>query len=204
MAEQEGVIKFHLDHQDEQLPEGFDVEPIVLWRRKLMECGLVGQDPSRYDGYGFGNLSMRVEEGFLITGSQTGEVLDFLREHFAWVHAASPDENRLASIGQTSPSSESLTHAAVYEALPEANFVFHAHSPDIWRKSSELRLPQTKPVPYGTPEMAREVVRLLMLEETRDQKIFTMAGHEDGVMSFGKTAIEAGEVLLSALWRAQQ
>ncbi|TNE41347.1 MAG: class II aldolase/adducin family protein [Alphaproteobacteria bacterium] len=203
MAEQEGVIKYQLDHEEAPLPDAMDIEPLVLWREKLVECGLVGQDPERYDGYGFGNLSMRLDEGFLITGSQTGEVKDFQIEHFAWVRQADPEENRVLSLGQTPPSSESLTHAAVYAALPEVRFVFHAHSPDIWRRASELHVPETAPVPYGTPEMAREVARLLALAETRAQRLFTMAGHEDGVLSFGATAIEAGEALLGALWRAQ-
>lgn len=201
MAEQEGVIKYQLDHRQTPLPEDIDFEPLVLWREKLVECGLVGQDPARYDGYGFGNLSMRLGEGFLITGSQTGEVKDFRAEHFAWVQQAFPEENRVTSIGATPPSSESLTHAAVYAALPDACFVFHAHSPEIWRKAGSLKIPQTAPVPYGTPEMAREVARLLSLDDTRAQKIFTMAGHEDGVMTFGATAVEAGEALLRALAR---
>jgi hypothetical protein len=36
----------------------------------------------------------------------------------------------------------------------------------------------------------------------REPRLFAMGGHEDGVVSFGRTAEEAGCVLLSTLVRA--
>jgi hypothetical protein len=57
-------------------------------------------------------------------------------------------------------------------------------------------------VDYGTPEMAREVKRLDQTYGLRDKGLLTMAGHEDGIVAFGRTAAEAGAALTTALARA--
>jgi hypothetical protein len=54
-------------------------------------------------------------------------------------------------------------------------------------------------VPYGSPEMAQEVARLFREEAVQEQGIFGMAGHEDGIITFGKSVEEAGAVLLNYL-----
>jgi hypothetical protein len=52
--------------------------------------------------------------------------------------------------------------------------------------------------------MAAETRRLLRDEAVRAGGIFAMGGHEDGLVAFGRTAEEAGTVLLRALARAFQ
>ena len=47
--------------------------------------------------------------------------------------------------------------------------------------------------------MAHEVERLFKKEGLGRKKIFVMAGHEDGIVSFGSSVEEALEVLLAAL-----
>jgi hypothetical protein len=80
----------------------------------------------------------------------------------------------------------------------------HAHSPHIWRNAAALELPMTANVPYGTPEMAAEVARLYRESDMAQKKIFGMAGHEDGIVTFGATAEEAGFVMIGYLARAFQ
>jgi ribulose-5-phosphate 4-epimerase/fuculose-1-phosphate aldolase len=204
MAEQEGVIKYQLTHEDAPLPSGINSSELNNWRAKLSEVGLIGQDPARYDGYGFGNLSQRYAPGgFVITGSQTGELPELGASQYAWVKSADTSQNAIISLGETKPSSEALTHAAVYDTCPQVQFIFHAHSPDIWVKGSELGVPVTEDVPYGTPEMAREVTRLLNEPGGQEPGIFTMRGHEDGVVAYGATAREAGSRLLEFLCKAR-
>jgi hypothetical protein len=41
-------------------------------------------------------------------------------------------------------------------------------------------------VEYGTPEMAYAVQRLFDHTDVRKKKIFVMAGHEGGVVAFGR------------------
>ena len=101
------------------------------------------------------------------------------------------------------PSSESLTHGAIYDLGAHIRFVFHAHTPVIWRRAAALRIPVSdRAVPYGTPEMAREVERLWRTTALPDLGILAMGGHEDGVIAFGRSAEEAGEVTLRYLARA--
>jgi ribulose-5-phosphate 4-epimerase/fuculose-1-phosphate aldolase len=105
--------------------------------------------------------------------------------------------------GPIHPSAESLTHGMVYELDESARFVFHAHSPELWRCAQVLDIPTTREsVPYGTPEMAEEVRRLFRDTPVREKLIFAMGGHEDGVITFGRTGAEAGAAMLDHLARA--
>jgi hypothetical protein len=54
-------------------------------------------------------------------------------------------------------------------------------------------------VEYGTPEMSREVERLFSETDVRRKGIFSMGGHEDGIVAFGQTMEGAGNTLLTAL-----
>jgi hypothetical protein len=47
--------------------------------------------------------------------------------------------------------------------------------------------------------MAYEVQRLFDETDLANRRIFSMGGHEDGVVSFGQTAEAAGTILLDAL-----
>ena len=204
MAE-EGIVKFRAEHRLARLdlaPFEAEVEALLDWRQRLYEAGLVGRDPARYEGAGYGNLSVRLEgEVFLVTGSQTGGVARLGPEHLCRVDRAFPEENRVESTGPVLPSSESMTHAAVYAARPEIRYVFHAHSPELFQAAPDLGLPGTPAtVPYGTPEMSQAVYDLLA--RTPDLRLFVMYGHEDGVVSLAESAAEAGEALRSALTRA--
>jgi L-ribulose-5-phosphate 4-epimerase len=59
-------------------------------------------------------------------------------------------------------------------------------------------------VEYGTPEMARETVRLFNETDVKEKKILVMAGHKEGILSFGKDLNEAREVLLKYFNNQQQ
>lgn len=210
----EGAIKFDAVHREEALPArryGEIACRLIAWREILAKTGLVGQDAARYGGFGYGNVSARVgppsaprrRRGFLITATQTSGKACVGLADFCVVERYDPSRNRVESHGESLPSSESMTHGAVYDLGSHIRWVFHAHSPPIWRRARALRLPTTDPsVAYGTPEMAREVERLYRGSSLAETRIFAMAGHEDGVVVFGRTAQEAGEVLLAALARA--
>jgi hypothetical protein len=88
----------------------------------------------------------------------------------------------------------------IYDLDNAIRIVLHVHSPDIWLAADSLGIPVTdSAVPYGTPQMAAEVQRLFKETDVHEQKIFSMGGHEDGVVSFGTSAEEAGEILLRTL-----
>jgi L-ribulose-5-phosphate 4-epimerase len=52
--------------------------------------------------------------------------------------------------------------------------------------------------------MAAEVKRLFAESDLPEKRIFGMTGHEDGIVSYGRTAEEAGFTMLAYLVRALQ
>lgn len=202
----DGVVKYRLDFRAAP-PLAIDhLVALIGWRRRLYELALIGQTPERYLGIGFGNVSGRVPGGpdaagarrFAVSGTQTGLFAHLNENHFAVVTAYRPLENELAAEGPIRPSSEAMTHGMIYDLDPAARFVFHVHSPDMWRRAAHLSIPETdKAAPYGTPAMAREV-RRLHESGALAGRIFAMGGHEDGIVSWGESGDEAGERLVAA------
>ncbi len=209
MSDQEGVIQYQLAFTLGQPKEVEGLDELIAWRRMLRLLGLLGQDSARYMGLGFGNISLRLRhEGhsvdrspFIITGSQTGHLVDLGPEHFAVVSGWDIAHNRLEARGPIKPSSEALTHAAVYEVSEDTYCVMHVHSPEIWRRARQLALPTTAVgATYGTPRMAREVQQVVQSEPPR--RLLVMQGHEDGVVVWGGSIEAAGLTLLAVLAQA--
>ena len=93
-----------------------------------------------------------------------------------------------------------MTHGVIYDLDNALRAVLHVHSPDIWNSAASQGIPVTNAsVEYGTPEMSREVERLYSQSDVRYKGIFSMGGHEDGIVAFGETVEEAGNTLLTAL-----
>ncbi|MCQ8182374.1 class II aldolase/adducin family protein [Methylomonas sp. SURF-1] len=204
--DREGVIKYRLDHQYRTLPSDADLCEINAWRAIIFRLGLIGRIADKYDGLGFGNISIRRapgQNGFLVSATQTGHLPQLGREHYAWVTAASPQQNHLQAQGPAQPSSEALTHAVIYQRLPNVQAVIHGHCPELWHNTAKLRLAHTAAhIPYGTPEMASAVASLLEATANNDSGIFTMLGHEDGVVAFGTSLKQAAEALIGRLAQA--
>lgn len=212
----EGVIRFQAEHRQVLLPADRVREMVCAlssWRAILAHTGLIGQDPARYEGAGYGNVSGRLppypgERGarrFLITGSQTGGKPHLSDRDYCVVEAY--DERRcwVRSAGPILPSSESMTHGALYDLSPRIRWVLHGHCAVIWRNARALSLPTThESVECGTPEMAGEMRRLFRSTSLPDGRVLAMGGHEDGVIAFGGSLAEAGTVLVSTLARAYE
>jgi len=216
---QEGTLKFQLRFTPAPPVNLNAHRELNAWRRILYLLQLIGQNPARYEGYGFGNISQRIApldappasassaepalRRFIITGTQTGGLPHLGAEHYAIVTECRPELNLIVAEGPIKPSAESLTHGSVYALDDRVRFVMHAHSPHIWRCARQLDIPTTpEDVPYGTPEMAEAVSRLFIETDVADRRIFCMGGHEDGVITFGPTAEEAGATMLTYLARA--
>jgi class II aldolase/adducin N-terminal domain-containing protein len=212
---EEGVIRFEVDHETCPLEErvfGDTARALAAWRDVLARLGLIGRDPARYHGLGYGNVSARVppfgdvgrgQRRFLVTGTQTGGRRGVTLDDFCLVERYDIARNQVRSRGRIPPSSESLTHGAIYDIAPTARIVLHGHAPELWRHARALGLPITRAEALnGTPDMALEVQRLYRQSTLSGTGILAMGGHEDGVIAFGGTAAQAGETLVCALARA--
>jgi hypothetical protein len=212
-AMREGVIRFTADHR--HLPLGADAVAVAArlaaWRRVLRGLCVVGQDPGRYGGYGYGNLSARLapfptppgRRRFLVTGTQTSGKPAVTAADFALVATYDTSANRVESRGETLPSSEAMTHGGLYDLSSEVRAVFHAHSPELWHRADELGLPVTSPgAAEGTAALADEIRRLRPGWVLAACGLVVLGGHQDGVVAFGKSEEEAGGRLVAALTRA--
>ena len=211
--EREGVTKFVAEHSWRSVATRHAELACILiaWRAILAKTELLGQDPARYDGAGFGNVSGRVgprtmpfgARAMLISGTQTGGRPDMTLDDFCVVERYDDHRNWVRSHGRVAPSSETMTHGAIYDLSPAIRFVLHAHSPVLWRQAHRLRIPTSDPrISYGTREMAQEARRLYASSTLPVTRILAMGGHQDGIIVFGESAEQAGQTLIGYLARA--
>jgi L-ribulose-5-phosphate 4-epimerase len=188
-------VKFKHERAVSELAPFVGVIELNACRQKLLERRLIGVD-SR--GTSFGNVSMRdgVTNNFYITGSGTGGIRELVLADCAKVLAYDVEKNWLRYEGSTIPSSESLTHAAIYQADARAAAVIHCHDSTLWAALLNKAPTSSNAVEYGTPEMAYETMRLFRVTDVQTRKILVMAGHEGGIVTFGKNLEEAFAVLM--------
>jgi ribulose-5-phosphate 4-epimerase/fuculose-1-phosphate aldolase len=190
MSEVEGTIKY--DQSDFQYTPPLPPREYVTlekYRKILNRLDLIAAYP---DGLGFGNISMRKNylhfrntrrPQFLITGSQTGHLSDLDGRHYAMVVDFDIEAFSVSTRGAVNASSESVTHAAIYQINPSIGAVIHIHNRQIWDGMQERGYPFTsKWIPYGTYEMA-VAVKDCIADDT--QGIFVMKGHTEGVIAYG-------------------
>ncbi len=202
--EQEGVIKYHLNHQDLPISKTIQLLEINSWRTILHHLQLIGQHSDRYNGLGFGNISQRINDkkypstAFIISGTQTGKFKQLSRQQYCVVTKANTVDNSIHSTGLCQPSSEALTHASVYQQHPNIHCVIHIHNVEIWQQTKHLALASTDAkIAYGTPDMANEIARLYSKQNNKTDGIFSMLGHEDGIIAYSSSMEIAANALIS-------
>ncbi|MEZ0344779.1 MAG: class II aldolase/adducin family protein [Caldimicrobium sp.] len=164
-------------------------EELLFWTKYLAEKGLISGSE--------GNLSVRVGEGFFITPS--GKVKETLNKR---------DLSYITLKGEIisgNPSSEWGLHFKVYQKIPEAKAVVHAHPPfvlildrlgfefkDFSHPEARLILKELSILPYFPPgsknlwEFASNLCR--------NNCVVILKKH--GVLSWGKSLEEAVNYLL--------
>ncbi len=187
----EGYIKFNLNWEEKAFELDGDVFLLLnSYRNKLYHLGLIGV----YDnGIGFGNLSVRHnQKEFIISGSATGSIPELEQKHYALVKDFDLQNNEVWCEGLTKASSESMSHAAVYQSNKEVNAVIHIHHEKLWEKLLDVLPTTNKKAKFGTPEIAFEIARL----SKTDSGIIVMGGHPEGIISYSKNVEEAYQLLL--------
>lgn len=156
-----GSVKFVCEHVIAELPVFAGFNQLNACRRKLLQMGVVGVNAG---GIGFGNISVRdrATNNFYITGSGTGAKSGLETNDYARVVAFDVERNWIRCEGAVIASSESLTHAAIYDAAPAVRAVIHCHSAEQWRCLLDLAPTTSAAAEYGSPGMAKEVSRLFL------------------------------------------
>ncbi len=193
----EGYVKFNCEWEKSGAIISDSVYDIINnWRDILYNLKLIGANENEI---GFGNISIRAKNksDFIITGAGTGKIRKLTQKHYSKVTGYSLTKNSLVCKGPVKASSESLSHAIIYELDPEINAVIHVHNLEYWKKLI-YQVPTThEDIPYGTPEMAKEIIRLFRETDVSEKKILIMGGHQEGIITFGKDPDEAGGYLLA-------
>ena len=199
MSIDEGYIKFDSDWTPGPEADADLTALLDRWRQPLFTAGLIGHYEDL--GVGYGNLSARVGNGreFIISGTQTGRLEATTAQHYARVTDYDIDANRVCSTGPVEASSESLTHAAIYELDPAIAGIVHVHSAPLWRSLLGQFPTTADDISYGTPEMAHEFERLFRDTDFAVDGVAVMAGHEEGIIAFGRSLEEAAQRILALL-----
>ena len=193
----EGVIKFNCywTQSGPVIPD----EPYNIlnyWREVLFNMDLIG---AYENGVGFGNMSCRHGDSnkFFITASSTGEIPVLEPGHYVRVDGFNFDDNALKCTGPLKASSESLTHAAIYQADAGTNAVIHVHNLELWNKLKG-KVPTTRDdFEYGTAGLALDIFRLFKETNVIEKRIIVMGGDPSGLITFGNELDEAINVLMS-------
>jgi L-ribulose-5-phosphate 4-epimerase len=208
MPAHEGVVQFGYTLTQSSPPHtsGADFAELQSWRSILHGLSLLGQSDDLYDGFAYGNLSMRRPDmgtSFLISATQTGGLEHTVPEDWVLIEHYDLATFQVVAVGQKPPSSESMTHAMVYAADSDITCVLHVHNHDIWGHAEALGLATTgSETRYGSPALAQEVSRLLIDNPVRPL-VFTTPGHEDGVFACGADLEETSGALIRLLAAAR-
>jgi len=187
----DGYIKFNCNWQKTGpvVPEdSFTV--LNDWRNTMFRLNLIG---AYTNGIGYGNISMRVPKSnqFFISGSATGNFEKSVPGHYALVTSFNFKENSVTCTGPVKASSESLSHAAIYESKKNINAVIHIHHLQMWEQLLTQEPATSYESQFGTPEIAIEIKKLVLKQET-STGVIVMAGHKEGVLFYGQDLQKTG------------
>jgi ribulose-5-phosphate 4-epimerase/fuculose-1-phosphate aldolase len=174
--------KFRTEFSGREPPEDTRIYEIIRLGGKFHRMGLL---PKEKGGHA-GNMSFRNSRGFVITagGIDKGKLI---HKDFVQVLSCNIDTKVVKAEGETEPSSETLTHHLIYSKRKDVNAVIHVHDAKVLEHARSLNVPLTKKVhPYGTPELAYEIGKVL-----GKNSFIAVKGH--GVIALGKSLWEAGK-----------
>lgn len=200
ISDEKGYIQFECVWDRVEAIDHPRIAELARWRKILRSQGLLGVDDQ---GVGFGNISERVtgDDAFLITATQTGHHADLDSRHIALVSEADVSRNRIRCSGAIRASSESLSHAILYDLDDAIGAVVHVHDAISWNRLMHRAPTTDRTAQAGTVAMAAAIGKLFEESELRRVKILVMGGHQNGLISFGGDIAEASAIMLAACGR---
>lgn len=198
----EGVIKFKYNLKLGAPIEKDSYIELEKWRVILFKMGLIGEYPIEKVGYGNLSKKLNTANQFVITGTQTGRFAHLTGMHYTKVTKCDLKKMSVEAMGPIAPSSESLTHFAIYSTCNQINTIFHIHNESLWNYMIENDLDATgENVSYGTQEMADAVKDCI---GSKTSGVLVMKGHQDGIISYGTSAEEAGKIILETIKQSKK
>lgn len=190
----EGYIKFKCDYYESEKFWFKDFDTINYYRTILYIEKLIGIYDNKIC---YGNISIRMTDSdeFIITGTQTGQYDVLSSNQYANVFNYNLSENQISCYGPIKASSESLSHAVIYTNMPSIGSVIHIHSLELWNELIDKVPTTNKEAEFGTVEIAQDIIRLIKETDFPQKKILVMGGHQEGIITIGKTIKEAFNVL---------
>lgn len=186
----DGYIKFHCEHTNAEwnspeLPITADFlarfKEVDNFRTKVFDQGFIGMYEN---GIGFGNLSFRYNNAFVITASATGGARELGIDGYTLVSQVDIGKNTVHSLGPLPASSETMSHASVYQHSPQVNYVLHIHNIVLFNFLKERNALSTpEDIAYGTVQMADAIGALVKQNPT--EATIVMRGHEEGILIYG-------------------
>jgi len=191
MNQEEGTIKFNCiwEKTGPVVPQDVFLT-LNKWRCAMFDLHLIG---AYANGVGYGNISLRVQGSryFFITGSATGNFERSAPEHYALVTSCNFKKNSVICSGPVKASSESLSHAAIYECRKNIGAVIHIHHLKMWEKLLDQEPATSFEFQFGTPEIALEIKNLVFKQGT-SMGVVVMAGHKEGILFYGQDLEQTG------------
>ena len=198
MSQEEGVVKYNLEFKEDKLDITSEYRELEEIREELYSLGLIG---AYEDGIGFGNISIKEEDSnaFIITATQTGHLSSLSQKDYSKVLDIDFKNFKTIACGESKPSSECITHGAIYKLDENIKAVIHIHNEKLWNLMLENNYLSTNDTPYGTIEMVEDVVSMYKNIKPLENNLFVMKGHEEGIVCFGSTLKEAKLKLFSLI-----
>ncbi|NQU67831.1 MAG: class II aldolase/adducin family protein [Candidatus Marinimicrobia bacterium] len=196
-----GYIKYQVHFKADVDISADWVIDLNKYRKHMVVLHYIGESPNdNGEMIGFGNISQRATGGFLISATKTGHLETLEAFQYPLVIRCNLGQNWVSFKGKEDfePSSEAMTHAAIYKVAPDVNAIIHIHDKAMWEKyKDDDSIPSTPyGVEYGTPEMADAVKEIFANTKVRNLGIFVMNGHLEGVVTFGKNLAEADQIIM--------
>jgi ribulose-5-phosphate 4-epimerase/fuculose-1-phosphate aldolase len=179
----EGYVKYQNQHQSGPILDILGLHALDQARTELYDYGFIGNLAS---GISFGNISMRhPERGLVISGTSTGAARVLGLGGYTWVQSWNSQANVVNSLGPVLPSSEAMSHGAVYDTRVDIQVVIHIHHREFFNVLCAQHYPMTPlACTFGSPELARSITQVVQ-NIGDNQGIFVTAGHPDGIIAFG-------------------
>lgn len=190
MTEQYTGPRFRTIFVQCKTPKHHSIEELAKYVAEFQARGFT---PSHETGTA-GNMSIRVaseKQEFIITAAGLKSKQNLCAADFVLVHQVDFSELLVHVTGERQPSSETLMHYLIYKTFPQINAVFHGHWQWLLDNYHLFHFPVIeKPFPYGTVELAQQVVQALMNNSP------VVIIHSHGFVSAGKTMKEAASSII--------